>query len=256
MIPLERQALVLISGPDDDGPTDDNISRDDLTGCRLIVSQRGSLMRALVDDVLASGIEVSIVAEIAHRTSILPMVLNGLGRAVMPASWTATARRSGARVQTITPQTYLHVAAVSRRTHLTTPATALMIEARRTQRKPAPLITLRHGENQARTADSPFTTDEVSSIRSTTLVCRSGPGADASQWSACDRGLPSRLHRHPPWCRPVRPHPHRRPDLRVHPLRQQRAPMVWAAAIAPRPIASCRPTCDNSTEHVASEYDN
>ena len=38
-------------------------------------------MRALVDDVLASGIEVSIVAEIAHRTSILPMVLNGLGRA-------------------------------------------------------------------------------------------------------------------------------------------------------------------------------
>jgi len=57
------------------------------------------------------------------------MVLNGLGRAVMPASWTATARRSGARVQTITPQTYLHVAAVSRRTHLTTPATALMIEA-------------------------------------------------------------------------------------------------------------------------------
>ena len=131
VIPLERQALVLISGPDDDGPTDDNISRDDLTGCRLIVSQRGSLMRALVDDVLASGIEVSIVAEIAHRTSILPMVLNGLGRAVMPASWTATARRSGARVQTITPETYLHVAAVSRRTHLTTPATALMTEARR-----------------------------------------------------------------------------------------------------------------------------
>ena len=72
-------------------------------------------MRALVDDVLASGIEVSIVAEIAHRTSILPMVLNGLGRAVMPASWTESARRSGARVQTITPESYLHVAAVSRR---------------------------------------------------------------------------------------------------------------------------------------------
>ena len=59
----------------------------------------------------------------------LPMVLNGLGRAVLPASWTASAQRSGARVQTITPETYLHVAAVSRRTHLTTPATALMIEA-------------------------------------------------------------------------------------------------------------------------------
>lgn len=130
VVPLERQALVLISGPEDAGPTDATISRSDLTGCRLIVSQRGSLMRSLVDDVLASGIEVTIVAEIAHRTSILPMVLNGLGRAVMPSSWTESARRSGARVQIITPESYLHVAAVSRRTHLTTPATALMAEAR------------------------------------------------------------------------------------------------------------------------------
>ena len=104
VVPLERQPLVLISGSEDDGPTGESISRTDLTGCRLIVSQRGSLMRALVDDVLASGIEVSIVAEIAHRTSILPMVLHGLGRAVLPASWTESARRSGARVQTITPE--------------------------------------------------------------------------------------------------------------------------------------------------------
>jgi DNA-binding transcriptional LysR family regulator len=130
VVPLERQALVLISGPNDDGPTEDSISREDLTGCRLIVSQRGSLMRALVDDVLASGVEISIVAEIAHRTSILPMVLKGLGRAVMPSSWTDSARRSGARVQTITPETYLHVAAISRRNHLTTPAAVLMAEAR------------------------------------------------------------------------------------------------------------------------------
>jgi DNA-binding transcriptional LysR family regulator len=130
VVPLERQALVLISGPEDSGPTADTISRSDLTGCRLIVSQRGSLMRSLVDEVLASGIEVTIVAEIAHRTSILPMVLNGLGRAVMPSSWTESARRSGARVQAITPESYLHVAAVSRRSHLTTPATALMGEAR------------------------------------------------------------------------------------------------------------------------------
>jgi DNA-binding transcriptional LysR family regulator len=130
VVPLERQALVLISGPNDDGPTEDSISREDLTGCRLIVSQRGSLMRALVDDVLASGVEISIVAEIAHRTSILPMVLKGLGRAVMPSSWTDSARRSGARVQTITPETCLHVAAISRRNHLTTPAAVLMAEAR------------------------------------------------------------------------------------------------------------------------------
>lgn len=130
IVALERQALVLISGSDDEGPDAESIAREDLTGCRLIVSQRGSLMRALVDEILASGTEVTIVAEIAHRTSILPMVLNGLGRAVMPSSWTESARRSGARVQTITPESYLHVAAVSRRTHLTTPAAALMAGAR------------------------------------------------------------------------------------------------------------------------------
>ena len=142
-----HKALVLISGPDD-GSSDDTISREDLTGCRLIVSQRGSLMRALVADVLASGIDVSVVAEIAHRTSILPMVLNGLGRAVLPASWTASARRSGARVQTITPESYLHVAAVSRRTHLTTPATALMIEARAYAAQAARQTSGPHGGDQ------------------------------------------------------------------------------------------------------------
>jgi DNA-binding transcriptional LysR family regulator len=130
VIALESQALVLISGPDDDvvpGPT---VRREDMSGCRLIVSQRGSLMRALVDDVLAEGIQVTIAAEIAHRTSILPMVVNGLGRAVMPSSWTQTARRAGAHVQRIVPESYLHVSAVSRRTHLTAPAIALMAEAR------------------------------------------------------------------------------------------------------------------------------
>ena len=35
----------------------------------------------------------------------------------------------------------------------------------------------------------------------------------------------------PDW--PPCAHPHRRSDLRHHSLRQQRAPMVWAAALAP-----------------------
>ncbi|MGV9800870.1 LysR family transcriptional regulator [Mycobacterium sp. NPDC003449] len=131
VVALESQALVLISGPDDDVADGPTVRREDLGGYRLIVSQRGSLMRALVDEALAEGIEIRIVAEIAHRTSILPMVLNGLGRAVMPSSWTQTARRAGARVQRIVPETYLHVAAVSRRNHLTVPAVALMTEARR-----------------------------------------------------------------------------------------------------------------------------
>jgi DNA-binding transcriptional LysR family regulator len=131
VVELESQPLVLISGPDEpvvDGPT---VRREDLHGYRLIVSQRGSLMRALVDDVIAEGTHITVVAEIAHRTSILPMVLKGLGRAVMPSSWTESARRAGATVQRLVPESYLHVAAVSRRDHLTAPATALMNQATR-----------------------------------------------------------------------------------------------------------------------------
>lgn len=121
---------MLISGPDDplvEGPT---VRREDLEGYRIIVSQRGSLLRALVDEVLAGGSTITIVAEVAHRTSILPMVVNGLGRAVMPSAWTESARRAGAHVQRIVPESYLHVAAVSRRSHLTASAAALMDHAR------------------------------------------------------------------------------------------------------------------------------
>ena len=59
-------------------------SRRDLAGHRLVASQRGSLMRAMVDDVMSTGVGAKIVAEVAHRTSILPLVLAGVGDAVLP----------------------------------------------------------------------------------------------------------------------------------------------------------------------------
>jgi DNA-binding transcriptional LysR family regulator len=41
VVSLESQALVLISGPDDDVVSGPTVRRDQLSGCRLIVSQRG-----------------------------------------------------------------------------------------------------------------------------------------------------------------------------------------------------------------------
>ena len=131
VVELESQALVLISGPNTALPDRAMIERTELSGLRLIVSQQGSLMRTLVDDVLASGVDVIIAAEVAHRTSILPMVLSGFGHAVVPSSWAPSARRAGATIRTIVPESYLHVAAVCRRTHLTPPARTLMDEAKR-----------------------------------------------------------------------------------------------------------------------------
>lgn len=131
VVALESQPLILISGPGAPTPAGATIERSDLVGLRLIVSQRGSLMRTLVDDVLASGVAATIVAEVAHRTSIMPMVLSGFGQAVMPSSWAPSARQQGATVHRIVPESYLHIAAVCRRSHLTPPARTLMDEARR-----------------------------------------------------------------------------------------------------------------------------
>ncbi|WP_028462628.1 LysR family transcriptional regulator [Nocardia sp. 348MFTsu5.1] len=130
VVALESQPLILISGQSAMSGAVGDIDRLDLQGLRLIVSQRGSLMRTLVDDVLASGVDATIAAEVAHRTSILPMVLSGFGHAVMPSAWAPSARQAGAVVRRIVPESYLHVAAVSRRTHLTPPARVLMDEAR------------------------------------------------------------------------------------------------------------------------------
>lgn len=115
VLELDHQPLILIVNAQADtfgeGST---VQRADLKGHRLIVSQRGSLMRWLVDDALADGVETEIVAEVAHRTSILPLVLGGVGHAVMPSSWAPLANRSGLRTLLIEPVSHLDVALLSR----------------------------------------------------------------------------------------------------------------------------------------------
>jgi DNA-binding transcriptional LysR family regulator len=132
VLPIEDQPLVLISPPAGDAPPEDRggsvppVAREDLVGARLIVSRQGSLMRGLVDDVLASGVDARIVVEVEHRTSILPMVLAGVGHAVLPSSWTPLAQRSGARVRRIEPAVRLRIALVFRTGSLTPAAKAFV----------------------------------------------------------------------------------------------------------------------------------
>ena len=72
VLPLEEQPFVLVGGPDVDFPDGDPVPHAALSGARMIVSPAGSLMRQIVDDLLAEGADMQIVAEVAHRTSILP----------------------------------------------------------------------------------------------------------------------------------------------------------------------------------------
>jgi DNA-binding transcriptional LysR family regulator len=128
VLPIEDQELVLITTGNGSLAAADTIDRTDLTGHGLIVAPKGSLMRALIDDVLSSGIQAKVVAEVAHRTSILPLVLAGVADAVLPAGWSSLAQRAGARVVRIQPPSYLHIAMVTRTTRLT-PAAAAFLHA-------------------------------------------------------------------------------------------------------------------------------
>jgi DNA-binding transcriptional LysR family regulator len=104
-----------------------SISLADLRGARLIVPQRGSLIRATIDGLIESGsLDAEIVAEVSLRASIVPMVLSGIGRAVLASGWTELARQAGAVVQTITPELAIHISVVSRERDLTPAADAFM----------------------------------------------------------------------------------------------------------------------------------
>lgn len=128
VLELEKQPLILIVNAQADTfkTNQTSIHREDLGGHRIIASQRGSLMRWLVDDALAHGIKVEIVVEVAHRTSILPLVLAGVGHAVMPSSWAPTAQKAGLRTLLIEPVAHLDVAVLSRKDNLTPAAKAFL----------------------------------------------------------------------------------------------------------------------------------
>jgi DNA-binding transcriptional LysR family regulator len=130
VLPLEDQPFVLVGGPGADVPDSDPAPRAALSGARLIVSPEGSLMRRIVDEILASGVDAQIVAEVAHRASILPLVLQDVGLAVLPAAWAPLARRAGSWVVGLDPPVHLRVALLSRSAPMTPAATAFLATAR------------------------------------------------------------------------------------------------------------------------------
>lgn len=122
---LESQPLVLISPPGTETSAD-TIERKHLDGLGFVISQRGSLMRQLIDSALVHDSDTTVIAEMAHRTSLLPLVCAGVGHTVMPDSWRDIAESSGCAVRRIVPEVNLDIFVVSRRGELTPGAQALM----------------------------------------------------------------------------------------------------------------------------------
>ncbi|WP_405058968.1 LysR family transcriptional regulator [Kribbella sp. NBC_01505] len=124
---IGHQRFVLVAPPDGPFAGQDAVPASALAGQRVIVGQVGSGMRRVVDEIQASGVELTEVVETEHREMILPLVLAGVGVTVLTESWAPLARRAGARVLELTPPRHLHLALISRPGR--TPAASAFLEA-------------------------------------------------------------------------------------------------------------------------------
>ncbi|MFH8350310.1 LysR family transcriptional regulator [Streptomyces sp. NPDC018045] len=127
--PAGEQRFVLVTPADGPFAGRTSVACEELAGQRLIVGQRGTGMRAYVDGLRERGIACAIAAETEHRVAILPLVLAGVGLAVVTESWRAVAERAGARALDIEPKTTLNIGLVSRRTGLSPAARAFLAAA-------------------------------------------------------------------------------------------------------------------------------
>jgi DNA-binding transcriptional LysR family regulator len=112
--PLATQRFVLVAAGTDDLPTREPVPPSDLAGCRLIVGQRGTVMRRAADDILRASDNCRIAVEVEHREAVLPLVLAGVGVAVLSESWRQLALDAGAVVRDLDSAEVLHVCLVRR----------------------------------------------------------------------------------------------------------------------------------------------
>jgi len=127
--PAGEQRFVLVTPPDGPFAGRRSVCCEEVAGHRLIIGQPGTGMRAYVDGLRERGIAFTIAAKTEHRVAILPLVLAGVGLAVVTDSWRAIAERAGARVLDIEPKSTLTIVLISRRTELSPAARAFVSSA-------------------------------------------------------------------------------------------------------------------------------
>ncbi len=124
---IETQRFVLVA-PSDVGLPDGNpVETAALQGLALIVGQPGTGMRRVADAILAAT-DCRLAVEIEHREALLPLVLSGVGVAVVADSWRPLADAVGLAVRDLDSTEQLHVALVWRQSRLS-PAAAAFVAA-------------------------------------------------------------------------------------------------------------------------------
>lgn len=80
----------------------------------LIAAEPGTRVRAVLDQFAHDGLSLRIAAEVEYREAMIPLVLGGLGAALMPAALARLAGRLGAVVIGLDPPIINHVLLVHR----------------------------------------------------------------------------------------------------------------------------------------------
>jgi DNA-binding transcriptional LysR family regulator len=125
-LPLETQPFVLVARDDAELPAGhDVLTMSDLRRLPLVVGQPGTGMRRVADAIIAAT-DCRIVVEIEHREGLLPLVLSGVGAAVVADSWRPLADAVGLQVRRLAVEDELDVALVWQR-HRLSPAAAAFV---------------------------------------------------------------------------------------------------------------------------------
>lgn len=126
-IPIETQSFVLVAR-DDAGlpPGEGPLTVAELSGLRLVAGQPGTGMRRVADAIVAAT-DCRITVEIEHREGLLPLVLSGVGVAVVADSWRPLADAVGLRVRQLAVADALDVGLVWQR-HRLSPAAAAFVD--------------------------------------------------------------------------------------------------------------------------------
>ncbi|ANN18756.1 LysR family transcriptional regulator [Amycolatopsis orientalis] len=121
---LETQRFAVLGRDEAALPAGDPVRPADLAGAALIVGQQGTGMRGVADTVRRQAPGSRFAVEVEHREAVLPLVLAGVGIAVVSDSWRALAKAAGAAVRSLDCPDSLDVSLVSRPGRLSPAAAA------------------------------------------------------------------------------------------------------------------------------------
>ncbi|MFE5568109.1 LysR family transcriptional regulator [Amycolatopsis japonica] len=121
---LETQRFALLARDEAALPATDPVRPAELAGAALIVGQQGTGMRRVADAVLREAPGSRFAVEVEHREAVLPLVLAGVGIAVVSDSWRALAKAAGASVRALDCPDSLAVSLVHRPGRLSPAAAA------------------------------------------------------------------------------------------------------------------------------------